>query len=98
MTMIHALRHFALEDGFQLLQVQHHAGDRVGLSGDGHFQSVIVPVAVRVVALSKDSAILLGRKSRVMVEVRGRELDFPRKKDHGVLLTSTIRELRWSTP
>src|SRR5258708_34656809 len=65
MTMIHALHDFAFENLFQFFQVQHHAGHRIRLALNGYFQRVIWPVAVSVIALPKDSTVLLSRKTRV---------------------------------
>src|SRR5258708_7075598 len=98
MTMIHALHDFAFENLFQFFQIQHHAGHRIRLALDGYFQRVIVPVAVRVIALSKDSTVLLSRKIRVVVDMRGGKLDFSREKNHGCSLILPIRELLRSTP
>ena len=73
--MVHAIGHFALQNFFEFLKVQHHARRRVRFACHGHFEDVIVPVAVRVIALPKDAPVLLGRKCRVVVEMRRRKLD-----------------------
>src|SRR6266436_10303899 len=86
MTVIHALHHFAIENFLEFFQVQDHAGDRIGLARNGYFQSVIVSVAMLIVALAKDTTVLLHRKIRVVVEVRGGKFDFSREKNHGVRL------------
>ena len=69
MTMIHALHHFALENVLQFFQIKYHAGRRIRLARHRDFQGVIVSVAVRVIALSKDSTVLLGRKIRIVIDV-----------------------------
>src|SRR2546423_13281499 len=53
---------------------------------------------MRVIALSKDSTVLLRRKIRVVIDVRSGKLDFSREKNHGCSLISPIRKLRRSTP
>src|SRR5467141_1746675 len=90
MTMIHALHDFAFENLFQFFQVQDHAGHRIRLALDGYFQRVIVPVAVRVIALPEDSTVLLSRKIRVVINMRGGKLDFSREKNHGVRLSRRL--------
>src|SRR5260370_6842641 len=42
--------------------------------------------------------VLLGRKIRVVVDMRGGKLDFSREKNHGCSLILPIGELRRSTP
>ena len=69
MTMIHALHHFAFENVFQFFQIKYHAGRRIGFARHRDLQCVIVSVAIRVVALSEDSTVLLGRKIRIVIDV-----------------------------
>ena len=59
MTMIHTLHDFAFENAFQFFQVQHHAGDGIGFALDRHLQRVIVAVAMGIIALPKNAAVLL---------------------------------------
>ncbi len=82
--VIHPIGHFALQNFFQLFQIEHHAGGRVGLARHGHFQHVIVPVAVRIVAFAEDAPVLLGRKCRVVIEMRSRKLDFACQINHNL--------------
>ena len=81
-AMIHPVHHFPLQNILQLLQIQHHSRRRVRLARDRHFQHVIVPVAVRIIALAEDAAVLLRREIRVVVEMRRRKFDFARDSNH----------------
>ncbi len=83
-AVVHALHHFAFKNLFQIFQVQHHSGDRIGFSGDGYLKSIVVPVAVRIIAFPEDAAIFFRREIWIVVKVRGGELDFAREQDHGV--------------
>jgi hypothetical protein len=40
-------------------------------------------VAVRIIAFPEDTAIFFRREIRIVVKVRGGELDFAREQDHG---------------
>ena len=84
-AVIHPVGHFALQNFLQFLQVEHHAGRRVRLARHSHFQHVIVPVAVRIVALAEDAPVLLGRKRRVVIEMRRRKLDLACQINHRVI-------------
>src|SRR2546430_17428596 len=55
-------------------------------------------MAMGIVALTKDRAVLLGRKIRVVVEMRSRKLDFAREENHDGLIILSIRESQWHTP
>jgi hypothetical protein len=57
--VVHRLDHFALDHVLQQLQVEHHAGDRVGLAVQGHLQHVVVAVPVRVGTLAVQAPVLL---------------------------------------
>ena len=96
--MVHALHDFAFENLFQFFQVQHHAGDWIGLALDSHLQRVIMTMAMGIVALTKNTAVLLGRKIRVVVEMRSRKLDFARQQYHGNPSILSIGERQWRTP
>lgn len=82
--MVHALHHFALENFFQIFQVQNHSGCGVRLARDSHFEGVVVAVAMRIIAFPKDAPVFLRREIRIVIKVRGGELDFAREEDHGV--------------
>src|SRR5438270_9109408 len=98
MAMVHALHDFLFENLFQFFQIQHHAGDWIGLALDGYLQRVIMAMAMGIVALTKNTAVLLGRKIRVVVEMRSRKLDFACQQYHGDPFILSIRERRWRTP
>src|SRR5437667_8395309 len=92
MAMVHAPHDFLFENLFQFFQIQHHAGDGIGLALDGYLQRVIMTMAMGIVALTKNTAVLLGRKIRVVVEMRSRKLDFAREENHDGLIILSIRE------
>src|ERR1700730_14334575 len=81
-SMIHTVGHFALQNLFQFLEVEHHACSRIGLPRDSYFQHVIVSVSMRVIAFAEYATVLLRRKRRVVVEMRCRELDFACQINH----------------
>ena len=51
---------------------------------------VIVPMAVRIIALAENAAVLFRREFRIVVEVRCREFDFARDAYHCVLCGSGL--------
>ena len=63
------------EDLLQLHEVQHHAGLGVGFTAHGHLEHIVVAVPVGVIAFAEDAAVLLRRKRRIVIEVRGRKLN-----------------------
>ena len=81
-AMIHALGDFALQNLFQFLEIEDHAGCRVGFTRHSDFQRVVVSVAVRVVALAEDPLVLLRAHGRVVVEMGCGKLNFSRQVDH----------------
>ena len=42
------LDHFAVQHFLELLQIEHHAGDRIGIAFERDFDHVVVAVAVRI--------------------------------------------------
>ena len=82
-AVIHAIHDFALEDVFQLFQVENHASHGIRFAGNRDFENVIVSVAVRIIALAKNPAVLLIRKFRIVVEVSRGEFDFACDADVG---------------
>src|SRR5438309_4972273 len=98
MAMVHALHDFLFENLFQFFQIQHHAGDWIGLALDSHLQRVIMTMAMGIVALTKNTAVFLGRKIWVVVEMRSGKLDFAREENHTRLVILSIRGCQWRTP
>ncbi len=88
-AMIHPVAHFALQNFLEFLQVQHHSRGRVRLARHGHFEHIVVPVPMRVIALPKDAPVLLGRKRRVVIQMRRRKLDFACQIDHSANETAS---------
>ncbi len=85
-TVIHALRDFSIQNFFELLQIEHHSGDRIGFAGDGDFQSVVVAVAVWIIAFAEDAPVLFRGQSGIVVQVRGGKFEFARKVDDFVAI------------
>jgi hypothetical protein len=65
-----------VHDLFELLEVDDEAGAGIDFSFDGDFESVVVPVAIRVVALAEDAKVFFRREVGVVVVVRGGEFGF----------------------
>ena len=86
--MIHALGDFALQNLFQFLEVEDHAGCRVGFARHSDFQRVVVSVAMRVIALAKDPLVLLRAHGRVVVQMGCGKLNFSRQVDHVFAIAS----------
>ena len=74
----------------QLFQIENHAGGGIRLARDSHFQHVVMPVAMRIIALAEDAAVLFRRKIRIVIEMRRRKFDFARDANHCVLCGSGL--------
>src|ERR1700758_1663949 len=72
--------HLTLEDGLQLLEIEHHAVDRVGVALDGYFDHVVVPVSVGVGRVAEQTPVLLFRERGTGADMRRREFDFAGNK------------------
>ena len=72
------VEHFAVQDLFQLLEIDDEAGPRIDFTLHCDFQSVVVTVAVGVVAFAEDALVLLRSEFRIVVVVRGGEFGFAR--------------------
>ena len=70
MEMVESLDHVLLNHAIEYCEVVHHASRQVNLSRDSDFQDVIVPVAVRIVALPIDPRIFLRREGRTVQAMR----------------------------
>ncbi len=75
-AMVHGIEDLAVHGFFELLQVNHEAGAGIDLSLDRDFEDVVVPVPVGVIALAEEAPVLLRRKLRIVVVVRGGEFSF----------------------
>ena len=81
--MVERIEHFPVQDLFEVLEVDDKAGPRVQAALHRHFEGVVVPVSVRVVALAEDAAVLLRGEFRVVIKVRRGELGLARQIDDG---------------
>jgi len=62
-AVIHCVQDFPVQNFLQLPQVHNETGARVHLTFDRDFKSVVMAVAVRVIAFTENAAILLRVKS-----------------------------------
>ena len=67
---------FALEDVFQLFEIDYKAGGGIYRAGDRDLKGVIVPVTVAIRALAEDALVLLRGPRLVPIEVGGGEFGF----------------------
>src|SRR5437879_3502902 len=81
-AVIHAVKHFARHDFFELLQVDDKAGARVHRAFYCDLKRVVMAVPIRIVALAKDAAVLFRRQCRIVVIMRCGEFSFAREIDH----------------
>ena len=65
-----------VEDILELLQIDDHSGDGIGLAAHGHLEPVVV--AVLRCLPTKETTILLGREIAARIPKRGGEIDRPR--------------------
>src|SRR5438067_13810850 len=84
--MVERIHDFAIHDLLELLQVHYKTGASIHFALHRHFQSVIVSVAMRIIALAEEALVLLCGKFRVVIIMRGRKFRPPRQIDH-LLLT-----------
>jgi hypothetical protein len=85
-AMVHGVEHFAVHGFFELLEIYHETGARIDLTLDRDFEHVVVPVPVRVIALAEQSPVLLRRKLRIVIVVRGGKFSFAGEIEQGVPL------------
>jgi hypothetical protein len=81
-TVIVDVDDFAIEDLFQQFEVEHHAGDGIGLAAEADLDHVVVSMAVRIGGGAEQAEVLFGGKGRVPADVGGGEFDFS-GDDHG---------------
>jgi hypothetical protein len=61
--VVHGVEHFAVHDFFELLEVDDEAGAGIDFAFYGDFESVIVAVAVWVIAFAEERRFSSGVKS-----------------------------------
>jgi len=81
--MVHCIKHFAVHSLFELLEINHEARARIDFALHRDFEDVIVPVSIGVIALAKEAPVLLRRKLRIVVVVRGGEFSFAGEIEQG---------------
>src|SRR5208337_214581 len=81
-AMVERVEHFPAHDVLQLLQVNDESRLRIDGALHGHFQGVVVPVPVGVVALAEDALVLLRSEFRIVIEVRCGKFRFACEIDH----------------
>jgi hypothetical protein len=73
MAMIVDADDLALEDGFQIFQIDDEAGDGIDFASHRDFERVVMAVAIAVGAFAEDALVLLRRPGIVPVVVGGGE-------------------------
>ena len=63
--MIKSRQHFCLHHFIQRRHIQHHAGLRIDRSAHQHLNHVVVPMAMRIIALSIRGLVLLSCNASV---------------------------------
>src|ERR1022692_1857723 len=81
-TVVHGVEHFAVDDFFELLEVDYETGAGVDFAFYRDFERVVVAVAIRVIALAEDAAVFFRSERRIVVVVRCGEFSFAREIDH----------------
>ncbi len=79
--LVEGLENFALDERVEVAQICDHPGRWINRAGDSHFQRVIVPVAVRIIALAIDALIFRVAQLRRVQTMRSREIVAPRKRE-----------------
>lgn len=74
--------HLALQNLLQLLQIDHKSRYSIDLAGHRHLQRVVVPMAVAIRTLSKDTLVLVGGPRIIPIKMCGRKFGFTCKQDH----------------
>jgi len=68
-----ALKDFAVDETIQIDEIAYHSGVQIDCAADRHFDVVVVPVTVRIVALAIGLAIPVIGHALAVEAVRGRE-------------------------
>ena len=74
--MVHRVEDFAVHDFFELFQIDDETGAGIDFSFDRDFESVVVAVAVGVVALAEDATVFFRREVGIVIVVRSGEFGF----------------------
>ena len=80
--MIEFVEHLLVDDPIQGYQVENHARSRIDRPRNSHFQQVIVPVAVWVVAFSIYTTILFCAQHIIVQPMSSRESVATRQVNH----------------
>jgi len=70
------LHDFAIQDGLQILEVEHHPGHRVGIAAQSNLHDIIVSMAMRIGGRAVQGAVLLVVELRIAAHVRRGKLYF----------------------
>jgi len=68
--MIHRIDHGLLDQLFETLQVENHAGGRIGVALERHFQDVVMPMSVWISRGTIQLRVLLRRQRGLRAHVR----------------------------
>src|ERR1035438_7830201 len=98
MPVIHPRHNFPLENSLQLAQVQNHSSNRVRLPSHSNFQSVVMPMSMRIIAFPKHPPIFFRRPSWIVIPMRSRKLDFACQQNHRSPFTESRQALPPKSP
>ncbi len=95
-AVVHGVEHFAVHDFFELFEIDDEAGARIDFAFHRDFKSVVVAVAVRVIAFAEDATVFLRSEIRVVIEVRCGEFSFAREIDHKIDGQLSVASRQWA--
>ena len=78
MPMVECVDDFAVQDFFQVLEVDHEASVGIHIAFHRDFQRVVVAVAIEIGALAKDALILFFAEVGIVIVMRRREFALAR--------------------
>src|SRR5580658_6567729 len=81
-AMVEGIEHFPAHDVFQLLEIDDETGARIDSAFHCNFESVVVAVSVRIIALAEDALLLFRSEIRIVIVVRSGEFGFASQVDH----------------
>jgi hypothetical protein len=85
-AVVHCVEHFAVHSFFELLEINYKTGAWVHIPLHRHFEHVVVPMAVWIIAFAEDAPVLLRSEIRVVVVVRRGEFSFAGEIEQGDVL------------
>ena len=75
-AVVHGVEHFVVHHFFELLEIDDEAGAGIDFAFHRDFESVVMAVAVGVIALAENAAVLFRSEVGIVVVVRGGKFGF----------------------